>query len=852
MKKEKTKMEIMKNKSKISALTFVLMLTISATFVALTDVNAQEEPRQSYCYLGVTPNPVGVGQDVLFHISTSQQLSRTHMGWEGLSITIKRPDGETETISDIRTDATGGTGRMYVPSMIGTYKVQGHFPEQVTTEDNTNYDIGIGTTMLASDSEIVDLVVQEEQLEFWPGVPLPTEYWTRPVDAQLREWSAITGNWLATYIPSMNAIYNKYAPETPHILWTRELAMGGLVGGELGNQGMECGDAYEGKLADSIILQGTLYYNQFESRGGSNVEQNVVAVDLHTGEELWCRPLLDPDGVSQRLLFGQNFYWDSYNYHGVFAYLWATADRGATWHAYDAQTGRWIYSMENVPPGTNIYGTKGEIYRYTVNLEKGWMTLWNSSRVVSDEGSWRATGNIYNCTWESARHGGYEWNVTIPTGLTGECRRYLDDRIIGSNTTSWTPRDMTGDPIRIWSISIEPGHEGELLLDTIWEPPTGGLRIGFADASLEDNVFILAVQDTMKFYGFSLDSGKLLWETEPQHYMDLYQITYGDFAPDDQWAIGLTTIAYGRLFSSMMSGIVYCYNVTTGEPLWTYEANDPYSEILWSNNWPLHGLFFADGKFYVGHCEHSPMDPKARGAPFFAIDIETGDEVFRVNGLFRQTLWGGRAKIGDSIIATMDTYDQRIYSIGKGPSAVTVSAPDIAIPLGTSVMIRGMVTDESPGTKEYSLTARFPNGVPAIADEDMGDWMKYVYKQFPMPQDAKGVEVKLEILDPNNKFYEIGRVTSDASGMFKKMWAPEIEGEYTIIATFEGSDSYYCSYAETALGVDPAPTPAQPIEPEPAEPAEAPFITTEIAIMIAAVLVAVAVIVGFWFIRKRK
>jgi hypothetical protein len=38
------KMKILKNKSKISAITFVLVLTISATFVALPAVNAHDPP----------------------------------------------------------------------------------------------------------------------------------------------------------------------------------------------------------------------------------------------------------------------------------------------------------------------------------------------------------------------------------------------------------------------------------------------------------------------------------------------------------------------------------------------------------------------------------------------------------------------------------------------------------------------------------------------------------------------------------------------------------------------------------------------------------------------------------------
>jgi hypothetical protein len=45
---------------------------------------------------------------------------------------------------------------------------------------------------------------------------------------------------------------------------------------------------------------------------------------------------------------------------------------------------------------------------------------------------------------------------------------------------------------------------------------------------------------------------------------------------------------------------------------------------------------------------------------------------------------------------------------------------------------------------------------------------------------------------------------SDGAGMFKKMWKPETEGEYTIIARFAGSKSYWPSYAESALSVGPA------------------------------------------------
>jgi outer membrane protein assembly factor BamB len=62
--------------------------------------------------------------------------------------------------------------------------------------------------------------------------------------------------------------------------------------------------------------------------------------------------------------------------------------------------------------------------------------------------------------------------------------------------------------------------------------------------------------------------------------------------------------------------------------------------------------FVADGKIYCGHLEHSALDPKPRGAPFFCLNATDGTLLWKADGLFRQSRWGGRAIIGDSIIAT--------------------------------------------------------------------------------------------------------------------------------------------------------------------------------------------------------
>jgi outer membrane protein assembly factor BamB len=646
-----------------------------------------------------------------------------------------------------------------------------HFPEQVLV-GNTIW-MPAGTVMEASNSDEIELIVQEDPIEFYPGVPLPTEFWSRPVDAQFWEWSNIAGNW-QVIPPNRIAPYNENAPNSAHILWAKPLDAGGLVGGELGNQAMECGDAYEGKFYDSVIINGILYYNRFGYalfRGQSGPQEGFYAVDLRTGEELWFRN-------NTHINLGQVFYWDSYNFHGAFPYLWEV--NGPTWNAYDAFNGEWVYSMTDVPAtltglyggfGVNtVFGPKNEIFAYTINSNENWMTFWNSSRVVSDAGSWGNTMMDSPNNRVFPADLGIEWNVTIAAGLPGGINVVLEDRIIGSDIPAWT--GLADDPITIWGLSLKPGQEGNLLFKKTWQPPAGRLIMLPGPASLEDGVFVVTAKDTRSLYGFSIDSGNQIWgPTEAQPYLDAYTL-------GEERAIGRgVAIANGKLYSTGMAGILYCYNAKTAELLWTYTAVDSQAEILWGNNWPMRINFFTDGKIYLSHDEHSVIDPKPRGAPFICLDAETGEEVWKIDSIFRTTEWGGSAIIGDSIIAVYNSYDQRIYAIGKGPSQTTVTAPDVAITVGDSIMIKGSVLDVSAGTDDPALSARFPNGLAAVADESMSEWMKYVYAQFPMPMGATGVEVVLETFDPNGNFYEIGRATSDTDGNYALMWEPEVPGQ---------------------------------------------------------------------------
>jgi len=873
-------MKFSRSKTTATFVSLLLLFAMVISLVAFPSATAQGTEKM-YPYIYAVPNPVGINQEVLLHVGVKHPLANTYEGWLDLSVKITRPDGVVETLSGIRTDATGGTGRVYVPTMAGNYTLQTHFPQQTLPTTTTRpFYTPAGTTMLAADSDILTLVVTEEPITYYPGVPLPTEYWTRPIDAQAREWNVIAGSWLGRVYYAMGdrrdpqfVTGNDDAPETAHILWAEQHTQGGLVGGEaLDGHSFEIGDAYEGKFQMRVIIAGKLYFNKYA--GPENWDE-IVCMDLHTGDVLWSRVLTNENGTEVissagfggTTIIGQLMYWDTYDFHGVFDYLWAI--NGGNWDAFDAFTGDWVYRMEGVPsysgPGI-VRGSHGEILLYNVNTAAGYMTLWNSSNIPSlravpayatmSWGQWEPQGKVVNATGPDGvldasympftspetplGLNGYSWNVSIPTGLPGSVREvFALGKVVGSSYNS--------THVSSWGINLNEtnGAIGSQLFKTTVAAPsewnTGNLTIAYQAGTANEKVFVYFAIQTTNYYGFSAETGDYLWKTPISE-------TYLNFFGWTEMGERPVIAAYDKLFSTGVSGTVYCYDLLTGELLWTYDAVDPYNEILWSNNWWLFDLFVTDGKIYYGTLEHSPIDPRPRGGPFICLNVTTGEVIFRADGLFRQTLWGGLGIIGDSIIATQDTYDQRIYAIGKGPSATTVSAAPKVSVNGDSVLVEGMVTDISPGTDDFALKKRFPNGVPAVSDENMSDWMLYVYKQFPRPADAVGVEVIVSVLDPNTNCYEVARATSDASGFFHASFIPEVPGEYTIYASFEGSGAYYASQAETAINVEEAPLPTLAPTPTPAPMTDTYVMGFGIAMVIAIVVIGLVIIL---MLRKR-
>ena len=85
--------------SKKLAIAIALILTVSMTLSSLlAPVHAQSYTghKKSYAYIGATPNPVAVGEQVLLHIGISEALQITEDKWKGLTVTITAPDGSNQ------------------------------------------------------------------------------------------------------------------------------------------------------------------------------------------------------------------------------------------------------------------------------------------------------------------------------------------------------------------------------------------------------------------------------------------------------------------------------------------------------------------------------------------------------------------------------------------------------------------------------------------------------------------------------------------------------------------------------------------------------------------------------------
>ncbi len=871
-------MNLRRNKT-LSAIALILILTFSALMAFIPAANAHTPAWNvpTYAYVNAAPSPIGVGQTALI-VMWIDKIPPTAGGtgglrWTNFTLTITAPDGTITHLGPFISADTSSTNTFFAPTQTGTYTILFNFPGQVSTLTGppgaTGFPPSIGTTTAAQIATVGDfymassatttLTVQQQPITLPQEPPLPTSYnnyWARPISGNNPSWVSIASNYLGSGSGSIVSNFqpNGTSPISSHVVWVKQLALGGIAGTPSDNSGQPQtwflpGPSYEAKFPNEVIIDGRLYYPV--PLGDNPTGGGYQCVDLQTGKELWWinntysymatiasypTAMFAPTVVVPT--FGQLYQYVSPNQWGAEAYLWATFTNQTTgqltWRAIDPNTGAWLFDLVNVPAGgvatlgngtvvtldatygagSTAYGSNGEILKFFVGNNGQWIAEWNNTaatgELLTPPTVLNSTGGIvsggtnawqWKPVWKYIdASAAWSWNVTLPTALPAlsAIQFVSPDNFMlllgnGTFTAFSSPALYTG--ATMYMISLKPGTIGQLLWSKYIPPPDGNLTLSFVRADPTAGVFVLGLRETMQFVGYSLQTGNQVWgPLPPVGSQNAFQYYGSAFI---QGPFGYA--AYGNLYWGGYGGDVYCINDATGQIKWVYNGTaqgllGPYTK------YPLFIATIANGMVYCGEGTHGNGAYAAGGTPYDSIkclNATTGELMWSLYS------WDGPTPvfaIADGYLTEYNMFDGRIYCIGQGQTATTVSAPQTAVTEGNSVLITGTVMDQSPGTVNGNGPGTAGNGAtPCISDRSMDQWMEYLYQQQAMPTNATGVPVTLTALDPNGNTQNIGTVTSDTTGGYAIAWTPPVPGVYRITATFAGSNSYFRSSSETHI-----------------------------------------------------
>jgi hypothetical protein len=889
----------------------MISFAATATLHPTTSAHTPAWQIPTYAYVVAEPNPIGVSQSalvVMFLDKMPDGAGTTNdIRFHDYKLTITAPDGSVETKTwDIVYDPTSSQGYSFTPKQVGTYTLNFTFPGQTHTWTETiqppfappRLSQFVNDTYLPS-TATTTLTVQQEPLTNYPdSYPLPTEYWDRPIYGENSGWHSISSNWLGSGAPGGYFPGDAVGSQTSHIMWTKSLQSGGIVGGNnfaiQGDSYFE-GSAYNIRFANPIILNGKLYYQEPMSFSNGVGVAPTNCIDLRTGQLLWSRTDVPT------LAFGYLYAAHNMGQHGVLPAMLFTSNFA---RAFDADTGTPLFNVTNVPSGTTALGTNGEQLKYvlanagTPTNPQYYLAQWNSSRMWVFEKEWAPSPQMLNMSGAYFQLGGglrtftalssvigiagqpglnlmvdagisiginsrYDWNISLsalnaqtstPAVLAAFpgnmllCRNGSYPTAPGGSVGSLTGTSSSA-PYTYFAVNLNAtkGAVGSILWWNTVNAPAGNLTVELGGVDPSIGVFVETRKETMQYVGYSLSTGQQLWGPVGNHTAFAY---YG---------LG-TTAAYGKLYSCGFEGLLYCYDMTNGDLLWTYgnggEGNSTNSGFQVPGFYPMAIFGIGNGVVYTTTSEHTSVTPIFKGALTRAINATTGQEIYTLSAITNgiaaygaAVVGGASAAIADGFTTFFNGYSNQIFVLGRGPSKTTVDAPKASIELGRSLVITGSVTDISSGTTKNEQSARFPNGVPVSSDNGMKDWMGYVYQQKPLPTNATGVIVTLSVVDANNNYRTIGTTTTDMTGVFSYQWKPDISGKYTVYASFAGTNGYWPSSAETSFAVDEIATQQPTTTPE-TDLATTSDLMMYMAIGVIAIIIAIA-IATVLLLRKR-
>ena len=461
----KNKLKTLKNKILAStiALLFILSMTASVTLIPTISAHTPAWNIPTWAYLSASPTAVGVGQytqlvmwlNALVPTATGSAAGQEL--WHGFIINITEPDGTQTTLGPFSSDQVGSQFTTFTPTQVGNYTLMFSWPGQTLINGTNPNPAGaayVGDFFEPATSNAVTLTVTSTPLASWVESPLPTGYWTLPINSANRGWSVLASNYLGgSWFSTPEFQDEGTGPPSAHILW-QEPEMPAYPGGILDAQwpGITSDpNDYQTVFATPIIMNGIAYMNDPTTE--NTPKYGYFAVSLYTGQQLWYQnattnglgnsievngSLAGAGGVAvpfaetyPTLTFGQLFHYYSVNGAGIDSYLWMTL--GSTWYMLDASTGNWIMTLTNVPSGTRATDQDGDILIYSYNAATGNILCWNSTQAIpfwnpgtnTGEQTWRppvgATINAVNYQpWlnyglplgSSTNTGGGLWNVS--------------------------------------------------------------------------------------------------------------------------------------------------------------------------------------------------------------------------------------------------------------------------------------------------------------------------------------------------------------------------------------------------------------------------------------------------------
>ena len=799
---------------------------------------------QTKAYLSFRPNPIGVGQSLLVNVWTTPGTRHSFYMY-GFKVTIQKPDGSTEVVGPFNSYIADCTGWFeYVPDQPGTWKLKfeaaGTYIPAGTYWDlpgsetggfaaaSKFYTLYTSVYYTPSGTDWQELTVQADLVASWPPSPLPTDYWTRPISPENREWWPIAGGfpWTGAYYYSNGRVlygqsrykYTAYvqAPNTAHVVWKRQGNFGGLIGADAYQYSLTGGGGtpsiiFNGRCYQTLTKQVPTYVNGSLILWPSNVWE---CYDLRTGEVYW-----DIQGVTAptNILYEKSSSEavpGATESQGYSVYLVAIS--GSRLYKYNPYTG--AASLNISLPS---YISSGTIYNNEFVL-----TVQNlGNQLPADQRyrliNWTMLGSSTNFTSRIQN------NITFPRSSLGNAD--FDAGLAVSVTRSTSG---SSEMEMQWCIGINMSGADLLTGARLWDYNTNDTfsTVQMGGGGIADRGKVAYAAHNMIWICYDARTGRELWRSEKSGY------PWGSW-----WAYNMATYDFNESKSAIIGTAydgVYAFDWDNGKILWHYSVptvpfEDPYGQAAFFT-----GVQIADGKIYAFSGEHSPSQPVTRGWKLHCINATTGEGVWKITGPMTP------GAIADGYLTASNPYDGYMYVFGRGKSATTVTAPDTAVSLGTAFTIKGTVLDQSPGQPD----------TPCVSKESMATQMEYLHMQHPIDglwhnESVAGVPVTLTAIGSDGSVIDLGSVTTNGYyGTFGKAWTPPKQDTYNIIASFAADDSYGSSNAATYVTVGPAPT--TPSTPEIPTAVDYTMTITyaAIAIIIAVVL---AVAVAVLLLRKR-